>query len=81
MSHHWVDPIDIADYCCSSSVQKMYARSNAATYYNFMLPTDSAGSICGRDYPQFPYVYFPQAPLIVNCFRFSMRGYVLVIVL
>lgn len=29
-----------------------------------MLPTDSSGKICGVDYPQFPYLYFPQAPLI-----------------
>lgn len=30
------------------------------------MPTDSVGNICGYDYPNEPYVFFPAAPLIVH---------------
>ena len=60
------------------SLQKMYPYFNPATFVSYMYPTDSSGNICGIDLPNYPYLLFPSAPLIVHIESFSKLEYVLV---
>ena len=41
------------------------------------LPADSDGNICGYDLPNFKYVFFTQAPLIVSMTLSSKQEFAL----
>lgn len=45
---------------------KCKPSTHTATFYKVNFPTDSDGKLCGYDYPDYQYLFFSNAPLIVN---------------
>jgi hypothetical protein len=44
----------------------VYLYLDEATFISVNYPTDSDGKLCGYDLPEYQYVYFSAAPLIVD---------------
>ena len=45
---------------------KSIKNHNTGTFYKVNFPTDSDGKLCGYDYPDYQYLFFSNAPLIVK---------------